>query len=796
VPKLDWFHKYVATRVNEQDRVSGQPAKTTSYEYVGAPAWAYDDNELARPEYRSWGQFRGYARVKTRLGTSPGPVSLTESLFFRGMDGDRLASGGARDVSVVDSEGGSVEDLDEYAGMNRETLTYTVDGGQMVAASLSTPWRSPLGGSRARIGGLPPLTVYGVQQARLATRTLMPDSTWRRTAVEKAFDSRGTPTQSSELGDLAKSDDDRCSRLEYTPNATAHIITQPKRIEVVAKPCSVTPARPADVVSDTRLFYDGSTTHGTAPTAGNVTRVDELMEWPAQGSARFTTAARVVFDSYGRPIENYDVFGKKTTTAYTPAANGLVTQIVTTNPLAHVSTTIVDPGRGLETATVDANSRRTDVGYDPLGRLVKVWLAGRDKATQTPSAEFAYLVSTTAPNAVTTKTLSDDGTYRSTFEIYDGLARLRQTQMPSAGGGRLLTDVQYDARGLPWKANGSYFNDQVPSTGLFTVGDNLVPSQTVTTYDGMARPTAEIVNSYGVEKWRSSMAYSGDAVSVDPPTGGTATAAVSDALGRMVELRQYRGGAPTGAFDATRYTYDRFGRLSVVTDPAGNRWEYGHDLQGRVVRTVDPDSGVTTMTYDDGDRPVTTTDARNVTLATTYDDLGRVTSLRDGSVTGTVRSSWVYDTVAKGMATSSTRVQGGNSYTVGVVGYDPMYRPTGTRWTVPASEGALAGTYTLGASYTTTGQPRTTTYPAAGGLPAETVTYGYDGLGLPVSVRGLGASGEFLQNTLYSKYGQPLRHTFGGPGKEIYRSYFYDEATRRVSRVVTDKALAPTRVED
>ena len=45
-PSLDYFDKYVVTRVNYSDVNSLSPNQLTTYTYLGTPAWHFDDNEL------------------------------------------------------------------------------------------------------------------------------------------------------------------------------------------------------------------------------------------------------------------------------------------------------------------------------------------------------------------------------------------------------------------------------------------------------------------------------------------------------------------------------------------------------------------------------------------------------------------------------------------------------------------------------------------------------------------------------------------------------------------------------
>lgn len=453
-----------------------------------------------------------------------------------------------------------------------------------------------------------------------------------------------------------------------------------------------------------------------------------------------------------------------------------------TNPAGHTGSIELDPAWGAELGKNDANNRRTDLAYDALGRLIKVWLPDRPKATNTPNSEYSYLVRTDGPSVVTSKAIKDDGTYLTSYDLFDGLLRPRQTQAPSVTGtGRVLTDTYYDSRGQQYKANGAYYNGSAPGTALLSVVDSTVQNQTIKTFDGAGRTTAEILISYGIEKWRSTLAYNGEVTTVTPPTGGTKTSTIRDVRGRPMEMREL---APDGSSNLTRYGYDAAGNLAVVTDPVGNIWRYTYDLRGRKVTDEDPDKGTSTFTYDDAGQMLTTTDARGVTLAYSYDILGRKTGLYEGSTSGTKRAEWKYDTfpdgtTTKGYPVSSTRWLNGNAYASSVLGYDTMYRPTGTQVVIPSVEGPLAGTYKTTVGYTPTGNVSWIQLPPGGKLLTEKITYGYNSFGLLTSTKG---ATTYVNNTLYSEFGQPTQIDIGSPGKHLWQSYIYDPATSQVKR--------------
>ena len=93
-------------------------------------------------------------------------------------------------------------------------------------------------------------------------------------------------------------------------------------------------------------------------------------------------------------------------------------------------------------------------------------------------------------------------------------------------------------------------------------------------------------------------------------------------------------------------------------------------------------------------------------------------------------------------------------YTQRTLAFDQAGRPTQTRFSIPGSAPRFFGTgndYTVSATYTATGVPATVSVPAVGGLPAETLSYGYRDDGQPTSMKGLDA---YVTGVAYSPTGQ------------------------------------------
>jgi RHS repeat-associated protein len=796
-PVLEYFHKHRVDYVvaDADPHVGGDPEVTTDYHYLDAPAWHYDDNELVKAKYRTWSEFRGYGTVEITTG-AVGEQTKARYRYFRGMDGDHLPGGASRQVQVD-----GIDDHDRYAGFTREQITYNGPGGGEVSASVRTPWLSPAtataaDGTAARL----------LNTATVQTRTTAPalPGGIRHTRVGSTFDNQyGTVLQIDDQGDLATSDDDVCTSHQYARNVSLHIVNTVVRAETLSAACDQPVSRPADVVSDVRYFYDNAATFGDAPTEGLITRTETLASYT--GSTPQYLDSTTAYDDHGRLVEVIDQLDRATTTTYTPALGGPTTKVIVTSPdpegtsgplTAHITSTDLDPALGLPTKITDANGKITQAAYDPLGRLVKVWLPGRTTA-QTPNLEHEYLVRTVGGNVVTTKRLIHNGSQLVGRELFDGLLRPRQTQATTAGdeGGRVITDTRYNALGQIDAINHPYYDPNPPGTELY-LSPTTVPGRTERVYDGAGRMTDEVFLKQGVEQWRTLTSYGGDRVSVDPPAGATPTTVISDARGRATAVWQYLGGAPTGAHQDTVYSYDHAGRLASVTDPAANQWSYGYDLRGRQISATDPDRGTTTFAYDSADQLTSSTDVgRGLTLAYLYDNLGRQVEMRDTSPTGPLRASWSYDTLAKGQLTSSTRHVGAAAYVSSVTGYDNGYRPLGHKVTlpatgVPAGEEAIAGTYTTNYTYTIDGQLKTIKNNTTANLGTETVTMYYDAVGMPEWMAGGLGWGAYVAGSDWSALGQPLLLDLGNTYFQ-HVAFDYEEGTNRLANTKLLRQNAP-----
>ncbi|MFF9409983.1 RHS repeat-associated core domain-containing protein [Streptomyces anandii] len=825
-PDKQWFNKYVVTKVIGTDRTGGAPDQVTSYEYLGDAAWHFDDDDgLTKEKEKTWSQWRGYGHVRVQTGGEGGPGALKtqkDSYFLRGMDGDRkTANGGTKAVSVsLDTgEGDSITDHESAAGFEYRTLTFDKPGGKVLGKSVSRPWHYETA-KKVRDWGTVTANLTGTSETK--NWTSLDDgagSKWRITSTTTEHDTvAGRVTQVDDRGDTSTSADDRCTRTSYATNTADNILNLPQRVETVAKSCDAAVDRSKDVISDVRTAYDGKT-YGDAPTKGDATASATLKSHDGTRATYLESGA--TFDAYGRVLTSTDLTatvtvdkdgaparsarqdGRTTTTVYDPPTGWPTQKKVTTPPAvagdastAQTTTEDLEPLRGQAVKQTDTNGNATQFAYDALGRSAKVWLADRS-TSQTPNFEFSYAIAEGKPVAVATKTLDNNGGQITSYVLYDGYLRQRQTQSPGPDGGRVLTDTFYDERGQATKTFADYYTTGRPSPELFEPDDALkVETQTRTTYDGLGRvtQTEQVAGNSGggTVLATTKTIYGGDRTTVIPPVGGTAATTLTDARGNSTELRQHLTRSATSEYVATRYGYTPRGELETITDADGNVWKYRHDQMGRQIQVTDPDKGTSSNEYDDRGQLVSAKDARPKDkyppLFYVYDNLGRKTELREGSASGSLRAKWVYDTVdgAKGQLAESTRYVGDQAYTSKVTAYDRLYRATRSALVIPSAEGKLAGTYQTATTYKPSGLVAGVSYSAAGSLPGGSFGYTYEDDTLrPIQVFGQGMT----SSTSYSLTGKPLVQQMGltSGGKKTQVTNSYEWGTQRLANTRVDR---------
>ncbi|MDH6137163.1 RHS repeat-associated protein [Kitasatospora sp. MAA4] len=856
-PQLDWFNKYTVHSVRTQDQHQtnqdgSYPSLLTTYNYLGGAAWHYDDNELIKPENRTYGQFRGYGAVETRTGdptvfhmTNGAKVSdqltLSRTSYFRGMSDNTPSGSGGSTVTLTSQDGRytSPSDVDALAGQIFETDTYTSDGGPVDHASVTVPTVIGPTASRSR-DGLAPLTaqmvrtaaVYTTQAVSYGTRTTETD-TFYTTALGQP--TTGMPVQVDDRGEVgAAGNTPQCTLTHYLSNPGESLVLHAEAI-ATAQDCTTAGATPTGtLIADTRTSYDGNAfgwdgaPGATAPGKGDATLAEAASANSGPTATAFTATTGTSYDAYGRPLvvtrtprstaPDGSSLAQTTTKTYAPAAGALPTSVTTqvqvtagATPTYQTSTESQDPVRGVPVERVDASNLKTDLSYDALGRVTSVWLPAQSKAAhQSPSMTFAYALSNTSPSAVTSSKLLENGSYASTVTLYDAMLRQRQTQAVGENSGMTVSDTQYDSHGWTVLTNNNYVVAGSPMSSLVMTAQTSIPSTTVTDHDAMGRATAtnDEHNAVTPAGMATAVAYTGDSTVSIPKSGGVATRQVVDARGLTVEADQYStapvlsGSAQSGyqvtggTSSATTYTYNPLGKQTGLTGPDGTTWTTGYDLNGRKIQQNDPDTGTTRLGYDDAGDLVSTTDARKVELDYGYDLLGRKVSATDRTGGNFRFGVWKYDTLQAGRLSYSARYVPGTTgaYVVQVTGYTSLGKPTGTKVTLPASEAPLPTSYATTLSYSAATQQLTDQRdPGVAGLLADDVLYGYSALGSPTSLQSVNA---LVGPVSYTSRGEISQITYGPSNNPAWSTYSYDDQTRALKEVQTSRTQAPGPMVD
>ncbi|RIJ78756.1 RHS repeat protein [Nakamurella silvestris] len=807
-PVLDYFHKYVVTSVAAEDPVNLVTKQVTAYRYVGAPAWHADDNEVMAAADRTFGQWRGYAQVEVRTGDTGhlsngvhDGLTLSRTSYLRGMG-----------AAVSNSLGEQVPDPEEMAGNVFEKASY--NGAARVGTELTRYTTVATTGTRPR-AGLPDLSSTIIRTARVETITDLITGGTRHGVTTNSFDTRGRLIAESSTGTDV---DPVCTTYRQAENTSLWVRDLVAERIVSAQACDTPVDHPAPVVGLTRTYFDGSTVLGQVTGQGQPTQT-QVATTPVGNSYHFARTS-TGYDDYGRTTSTTaytgtdDQTGRTTTLAYTPAGTGATTQVVTTNPAGQKSTSKLTAGRGATWSSTDVGGSLTEAVYDQLGRLTQVYQPGQSRLDGDPATKtYSYLVrdnrTTNGPSVVTSKTLVDIGTshsYTATTSLVSTFGAVLQTQTDaedqkdvdsqSTGKNRVVSDNVYDSHGWVVATNNSWYTSGAPATGLITTSPASINNRTLYSYDLTGRQTTARSMRGLQEISATSTAYGGDRATTVPETGGVITTQITDVRGNITQTRQYQtppqitGNTVTGGtYQHTAYQYDLFSKLTTMTDPAGATWSYSYDLAGRRTAQDDPDAGHTTTDYNDTGEATTATDARGISLTYTYDALGRKTAQKNGT---TVLATWTYDTLRKGYPTSSTRHIGGNNYTLGVTGYDDQGNPTGRKVTIPAVEGALAGTYTSKTTYTSTGLVDIEEPPAAFDLPDEALHHAYTRLGRPT-----GTSGDlaYAIDTIYTPFGEVNQIALGVNDHRGWLTINRFDHSRRVSDTALDVAAATARVE-
>lgn len=222
--------------------------------------------------------------------------------------------------------------------------------------------------------------------------------------------------------------------------------------------------------------------------------------------------------------------------------------------------------------------------------------------------------------------------------------------------------------------------------------------------------------------------------------------------------------------EGTLVSHNSQGRISAITDPRGNKTQYGYDSANNLVTVVDASGSTTTFNYNSDHYLTDIVDARGIcAVRNTYDDAGRLiastdaagkqvsveydTAARKQTVTNRLGYKTVYEYDRAGNVVKETDALLGvieRGYnTRGDLLFETNQNGCTTRHSYDATGNRLTTTDPLGHATTTTydtkNQPLTITEPGN-----RTVTVSYDNRNNPLQLR---APDKTALNFTYDGYG-------------------------------------------
>ena len=314
-----------------------------------------------------------------------------------------------------------------------------------------------------------------------------------------------------------------------------------------------------------------------------------------------------------------------------------------------------------------------------------------------------------------------------------------------------------------------------------------------------------------------------------PANAGTVQTTAVNALGQVTSLTQYNANptlnvpsntttgtfyltSNTGTPSATTYSYDAMGN-QVQEAFGGATWKQAYNLLGRQTSATDATGGTTTLSYDPAGHLTQSQDPAGNFLSWTYDEGGRKTAEYAaasnaqhayGTTGANQVAAWVYDDAngaagstsdAKGQASTVTSYANNHAYVVQQNGFNVFGESTGEKFifdsTAPGAglgtaSGATTSLMFINIYEPINGELTKQTFPAAGGLPGETVTYSTVGaLDLPGIT---GGNNGYAAAATYTALSQPEQVTLGSGSNKATVTYSYDARTG----AVTDQAVKKT----
>ena len=794
-PVQDWFNQYAVTSTTQADTTGGDPNVVTSYAYTG-PAWHYDTGTVSRSAPATYDQWRGFGQVTTETGTAPDPVTENRHHLPAGHEPERPAQQHrARPSPSPRPAARQVTDSNQFAGVQLEQIIYTGAGtGQQVTDTVNLPWTSTAvvgqhqpepGRVRHRHQLRPDLhrpgrrrhqAIHGQQHLQRQR----PDH--RAVHHPRHRQHRRVDLHRHHLRRQHRHRADQPARHRHHRRRRLQRLRQRHRRagigdrELLRRPG--TRHRP-----HRREPHQDREGHRHRHLRHHHQHLRPVRPRPHHHQPRRQCHHHRLHPGHRRRAHLGHVH--RPAWAWSPPPP--------TTP----------PANSPSPSPTPAGNTTTDT-YDALGRKTAEWTPG-NPTTGPATTTYSYTVSSTAPPVITEQDLEPGGNYLTTETIFDSFGNVREVQQGTAGGGADITDTTYNSDG--WN-------------GL-PIGSLLRREPAVRHSRRSSRQQRPRRNRGRLRRRRPRH------------PAGLLRRRHRDLGNRHHLRRQLHHRHPARrrhpADDLDRRTRAHHRDLAVPRRRPGldqrprqrlrrhqlhlhRRPEARHDHRRRRQRLVlhlrparrpaHPDLPGLREDHqhlrrgpaaDDGHRRPRQDDLVHLRRRRPQDRRirhhrrrrreQRRRTRRPGPTTRSPRASSPRPRPSRTGRPTPSRSPA----------TPPTGSPSGTETIIPASQGALAGTYTQTYTYAPDGQQTSYTDSAAGGLPAETVTTGYDNAGNPNSLTG---ASPYVDTLSYTNLGQPQQYTMGTSSEPVYITDSYDPQTGNLTQQNTQTGTAQTQVDD
>jgi RHS repeat-associated protein len=450
---------------------------------------------------------------------------------------------------------------------------------------------------------------------------------------------------------------------------------------------------------------------------------------------------------------NYYYTDNYTVGSPTGSTNTYLTKIQYPTPqdgVAQVETFAYNYNTGFLTQSVDENGQatglKTTYAYsDPLDRLTQISYPDGGGTTYSYD-DGVYSAGSLVPS-VTTTTLLNSSSSKTSLAAMDGLNHVIETELTSDPDGADIVKTTYDGEGKVMSVTNPYRGSSPPASSTITYGyDSLGRKILETEQDGNKQQWCydDVNNWLGTANCSSLFSSSSTAGSVTgtwadyTDQNGNHWQQASDGFGRLTQVMEPNGISQTPSMQTT-YNYDVLGNLlsakqNGTSGSTARSRSFSYDSLSRLLSAQNPETGTVSYAYDLNSNVQTKTDARSIAVNYHYDNLNRLYqknySISSGNTTdpvvcmqydlpgssangttGRLTMDWTQaaGSSCPGPGSSQSTPPSGSISNRVIPGYDPMGRLTGDRQCPLGS--SCATPYTFSYTYDLAGDPSQTILP-------------------------------------------------------------------------------------